>query len=98
MCMTPFKIKVSVDHYEEMGYKLKIKDILYCKKKDGRFDIYAELIDFDKKQNCWIGKAGSIKSLPVSTVNSYIEIVVIPFEQYTKKSSERATFKRGGNG
>lgn len=92
--MTPFKIKVTVEHYERMGYNLKVKDVLHLKRKDGNYVQYVELIGRDQSQNVWLGKTPTLKSVPVSLVDAYIEIVVIPFEQYTRKLNDRATIKK----
>ncbi len=92
--MTPFKVKVSVEHYENMGYELKVNDILYSKKNDGTHIIYCCLIKFDEKHKCWLGKSNTINNFPICKAKSYIEIVVIPFEQYRKKLSERATLRK----
>lgn len=88
--MTPFKIKVSIDHYEQMGYALKTGDTIYTKIKDGNFTIYGELITFDTKTNCWVGKNATLKSFSITKVGHYIEIMVVPFEQYLNKMRQKS--------
>lgn len=87
--MSPFKTKVLVDHYELMGYILKSGDTLYAKSWNGNFVLYGELVKFDATTQCWYAKTNSTKTFPIKKVNHYIEIVVIPFDQYVKKISSR---------
>jgi len=87
--MTPFKTKVLVTQYQSMGYELKVKDVLYRKKKDGNFAQYVELIGLDEINKIWLGKSATMRSLPVSIIDAYIDIVVVPFEQYTTKMKQK---------
>ena len=89
MSMTPFKIKVSISHYELMNYALKTGDTVYSKNKNGGYTIYGELINFDTKLDCWLAKSTNMKSFPISKIDHYIEIVVIPFDQYMKKIRQK---------
>lgn len=88
--MTPFKIKVTIDHYEMMKYNLKTGDTIYTKTKDGGYVVYAELINFDTKLQCWIAKNGNMKSFPISKIGHYIDLMVIPFDQYLKKMRDNS--------
>jgi hypothetical protein len=90
--MTPFKIKVSVDHYESMNYQLKVGDKLYQKDKHGNHLEYAELISFDPAQNVWLGKTASMKSTPLAVKTLYISLLVVPFDQYLKKGDKNGFF------
>ena len=89
MSMTPFKTKILIDQYEHMGYALKTGDTLYTKKSDGNYAVYGELIKFDSEIKCWLAKCGSLRSFPISKINHFIEIVVIPFDQYVRKVSDK---------
>lgn len=86
--MTPFKIKISVDKYESMGYNLKAGDVIYHVDRLGHYTKYAELISYDEKQNVWIGKTASATA-PITKVNGLIDITVIPFDQYLKKLNDK---------
>jgi hypothetical protein len=92
--MTPFKIKIQVDQYEKMGYVLKTGDTICQKNKDGNYAIHCELLKFDEKTKCWLGKGGSFKTFPVSMIDKYIEIIVIPFDQYIKKMKDKGHSKQ----
>lgn len=88
--MTPFKVKVLIDHYEDMGYSLKTGDTLYAKNKEGNYVIYCQLIKFDTPSKCWLAKNANLKSFPVAKINHFIEMVVVPFEQYVKKMNGKS--------
>lgn len=92
--MTPFKIKVTIDQYENMGYQLKTGDTLYSKGRDGNYTVYCKLLNYDTKLNCWLAQGGSMKSFPATKVGHYIEIVVLPFEQYVRKLGDKAIRKQ----
>lgn len=87
--MTPFKIKISIDYYEQLGNALKTGDTIYTKNKDENYSVYAQLINFETKTNCWLGKSATVKSFPVSKKGHYIEITVVPFDQYLKKMKDK---------
>lgn len=86
--MTPFKIKVLVSRYEDMGYVLKSGDTICHKNREGDYVFYCKLTKFDEKLKCWQGKTEAGKVVTVDRLNSHIEIVVIPFEQYLKKMKQ----------
>jgi len=87
--MNPFKTKVQIDYYESMGYELKTGDTLYSKNREGNYVVYGKLIKFDAPTKCWLAAGGNMKSFPITKVNHYIEIIVIPFDQYLKKMGEK---------
>lgn len=93
--MNPFKIKVLVEQYEQMGYELKTGDTLYGKNWNGNYVLYGELIKFDTQLNCWLAKSAGLKSFPITKVKHYIELVVVPFDQYMKKVRQHATTFKG---
>jgi hypothetical protein len=93
--MNPFKIKILVDQYEQMGYELKTGDTLYEKNWNGNYVVYCELVKFDAPAKCWFARKNTAKTFPIRKQNRYIDIVVVPFDQYVKKVKQHATVFKG---
>lgn len=87
--MTPFRVTISVEKYESLGYNLKAGDVLFHMDKIGHYFRYAELISYDEVKNIWIGKTASATT-PISKVNTYISMMVVPFDQYVKKMGDKS--------